>query len=397
MDRVRRLRDQGSQRGQAIVMVAVALVVLMGCAALTIDLGFAWYAKRELQATADAAALAGAQELPNSANAVSRANQYVALNPTTGISNITKTVTTSCNTSVPGCNPVNSVKVEMKGTTKMNFAGLFGMSTAKIGARATACQPCDTIPLDIMIVLDRTGSMNNGGNPNKMTNAKNGVKTFLQFLDPTKVWVGLTVLPPSNTTANRCATAQTAWYDSTSSVWTVVPLSSDYKAYGGGLNTSSNLVSTLNCQQPGGTTHYAVAIDKAQQYLVANGRANVQNVIIFLTDGAANTAPHTAAYPAGHIYRTRPCYTGKVSGQNATAAGTWVYTIGYDVSTANGEICQQDRQGANETPAITPTDAIKGAASTPSNYYFKPDTGQLNTIFTAIAADISTGKSKLID
>jgi hypothetical protein len=397
MDRFRRLRDQGSQRGQAIVMVAVALVVLMGCAALTIDLGYAWYAKRELQSTVDAAALAGAQELPSSANAISRANQYIALNPTNGISSITKSVTTSCNPTVPGCNPVNSVRVEMKGKTKMNFAGLFGMSEANVGARATACQPCDMNPLDIMIVLDRTGSMANGGSPNKMTNAKNGVKTFLQFLDPTKAWVGLTVLPPSNTTANRCATAQTSWYDSNSSVWTVVPLSSDYKAYGGGLNTGSNLVSTLNCQNPGGTTHYAVAIDKAQQYLVANGRAGVQNVIIFLTDGAANTAPHTSAYPAGHIYRTRPCYTGKVAGQNATAAGTWVYTIGYDVNSSAGEICQQDRQGGAESPFITPTDAIKGAASTASNYYYKPDSGQLNTIFTAIAADISTGKSKLID
>ena len=184
MDRYRRLRDQGSQRGQAIVMVAVALVVLMGCAALTIDLGYAWYAKRELQSTVDAAALAGAQELPNSANAVSRANQYIALNPINGVSSITKTVTTSCNPAVPGCNPVNSVRVEMKGKTKMNFAGLFGMSEANIGARATACQPCDMNPLDIMIIIDRTGSMSSGGNPNKMTNAKNGVKTFLAVPRP---------------------------------------------------------------------------------------------------------------------------------------------------------------------------------------------------------------------
>jgi hypothetical protein len=366
----------------------------VGCAALTIDLGQAWYAKRELQATADAAALAGAQELPSAANAVSRANQYVALNPINGVSDITKTITTACNASVPGCNPVNSVKVEMKGKTKMNFAGLFGMSSANIGAKATACQPCDMNPLDIMIILDRTGSMNTN---NKITNARNGIKTFLQFLDPTKVYVGLTVLPPSNTLANRCATAQTTWYDSTSSVWTIVGLSSDYKAYGGVLNPSSNLIQTLNCQQPGGTTHYAVAIDKAQQYLVANGRANVQNVIIFLTDGAANTAPHTAAYPTNHIYRTRPCYTGKTSGQAATAAGTWVYTIGYDVNSSAGEICEKDRQAGAESPFITPTDVIKGAASTPSNYYYKPDSGQLNTIFTAIAADISTGKSKLID
>ena len=42
MDRlVGRVRDEG-QRGQAIVMMVVSLVVLLGCAALVIDLGLGW-------------------------------------------------------------------------------------------------------------------------------------------------------------------------------------------------------------------------------------------------------------------------------------------------------------------------------------------------------------------
>ena len=36
-------------------------------------------------------------------------------------------------------------------------------------------------------------------------------------------------------------------------------------------------------------------------------------------------------------------------------------------------------------------------ASNPGNYYVRPDTGQLNTIFTQIAADISAGSSRLVD
>ncbi len=36
-------------------------------------------------------------------------------------------------------------------------------------------------------------------------------------------------------------------------------------------------------------------------------------------------------------------------------------------------------------------------ASNPANYYVRPDTGQLNTIFTQIAADISAGCSRLVD
>ena len=36
-------------------------------------------------------------------------------------------------------------------------------------------------------------------------------------------------------------------------------------------------------------------------------------------------------------------------------------------------------------------------ASNIGNYYVRPDTGQLNTIFTQIAADISSGSSRLVD
>jgi hypothetical protein len=50
--------------GQAFVFVALALFALVGMAALVID-GGSWYrAQRHLQTAADAAALAGAQELP---------------------------------------------------------------------------------------------------------------------------------------------------------------------------------------------------------------------------------------------------------------------------------------------------------------------------------------------
>ncbi len=54
-----------SQRGQAMVMSIVFLTVLLGMAALVLDVG-SWYrADRHAQLTADAAALAGAQALPD--------------------------------------------------------------------------------------------------------------------------------------------------------------------------------------------------------------------------------------------------------------------------------------------------------------------------------------------
>ena len=61
-----------SERGQAFALMALALVALLGTAALAMDVGFSWYAKRQVQASADAAALAGAQQLPDIVSATAR-------------------------------------------------------------------------------------------------------------------------------------------------------------------------------------------------------------------------------------------------------------------------------------------------------------------------------------
>ncbi len=55
--------DDG-QKGQALVVLVMALGVLMGIMALVIDGGMAFQQRRSLQNAVDAAALAGARELP---------------------------------------------------------------------------------------------------------------------------------------------------------------------------------------------------------------------------------------------------------------------------------------------------------------------------------------------
>jgi uncharacterized membrane protein len=52
-----------SDAGQALVIVALAMIVISGFLGLGIDLGYLRYMKRRLQMVADAAALAGAMEL----------------------------------------------------------------------------------------------------------------------------------------------------------------------------------------------------------------------------------------------------------------------------------------------------------------------------------------------
>ena len=67
--------------GQAYVITVLFLAVLLAMAAAVLDIG-SWYrADRHLQATVDAAALAGAQGLPDSKTAAAAlANQYAAKN-----------------------------------------------------------------------------------------------------------------------------------------------------------------------------------------------------------------------------------------------------------------------------------------------------------------------------
>ena len=73
-----RLRDDS---GQAFVFIAAILTALVGMAALVIDVGSWYQADRRLQTAADAAALAGAHELPESqSDARSVAEQYAQLN-----------------------------------------------------------------------------------------------------------------------------------------------------------------------------------------------------------------------------------------------------------------------------------------------------------------------------
>lgn len=65
-----------NQDGQALVLVALLMVVLMGFAAFAVDVGMARAARTKMQGAADAAALAGAQELPSTGNARDKAEKY---------------------------------------------------------------------------------------------------------------------------------------------------------------------------------------------------------------------------------------------------------------------------------------------------------------------------------
>jgi secretion/DNA translocation related TadE-like protein len=118
-----------NDRGQATVLTLVFLVVLLGMAALVLDLG-SWYrADRNTQSTADSAALAGAQALPeDTGQAQSLASQYANKN---GGGLDSATISSSIA-------PDDTIQVNVKRQSPGIFTKLFGVDSTTVGSKAAA-------------------------------------------------------------------------------------------------------------------------------------------------------------------------------------------------------------------------------------------------------------------
>jgi len=189
------------QNGQIIPWVILMSTILLGIAGLILDLGRAYIGSRELQSAADAAALAGAQNLKSS-NAGTIAKNYSAL---TGSLNAQSSFTSSkmltgypkfkCLTTITnmgvGCiapNSANAVQVIEQATIPTFFSEVFGIGQMTLTATSTAAVVgARAAPMNIAIVIDTTASMatvdSNCGNT-RLTCALNGVQVLLAGLSP---------------------------------------------------------------------------------------------------------------------------------------------------------------------------------------------------------------------
>lgn len=125
------MNSRPNQSGQAFVLTVLMITALLGMAALVVDLGSWFRAHRELQATADAAALAGAQELPGSTgNANAFAVQYAHKN-TQGLTAVNVTFSSKLE-------PNDTIHVHVKKPAPGFFSKLFGIDSVDEGAKAAA-------------------------------------------------------------------------------------------------------------------------------------------------------------------------------------------------------------------------------------------------------------------
>lgn len=130
VDRVNMLtRFIKNEDGTALVLVAVLMVGLMGCAALVVDVGAMYTTKAVLQKAADAAALAAARELPNTSAAVNTAENYAKLN---GVH-----AHEICATTPYDGDPAK-IEVVCTRNVSYTFARVLGFTDIDISARAVA-------------------------------------------------------------------------------------------------------------------------------------------------------------------------------------------------------------------------------------------------------------------
>jgi len=165
----------------AVVMIAVTIPVLVGFAALTIDVGIMYNTRADLQRAADAGAMAAAQAMTNGDPNVDRvtrarkaARDFVERNPVLG-----HQVTVGENDIIFGRTSFNegsnsytftpnefgpdAVRVTVRqtsgssnGATQLYFAAIFGKHRTDISASATAA----ISPRDMSLVVDLSRSTN---------------------------------------------------------------------------------------------------------------------------------------------------------------------------------------------------------------------------------------------
>jgi Flp pilus assembly protein TadG len=409
------------ESGQVLPMVTLMMVVLIGMTGFVVDAGRALYVYRELQASCDAAALAGAATLPAS-TAVSTATQYSSLsgdlNYRSTMPNVTMVsgypkvtcLNTLVNQGMACVAPANgnAMTVKQQITLPMYFMVVLGIKTLNIGASSTSAMRGSTaIPYNVVIVVDTTGSMNSldldsNCSSTRLNCALTGVQTLLQNLSPCASSMASCGTVTSGNVANAVdrvsvftfpgvtTTAQAAYdYDcSTSSpqispysyptlpIYQIVAFSTDYRSSDTSttLTGTSNLVRAANgksgcvgIQAVGGEgTYYAGVIYAAQAALLAQSSANsgTQNVLIVLSDGdaSAKASALPGASPTSGTYPSvlNQCQQAVTAAQAATAAGTHVYTVAYG-ATSSG--CSTDASG------ITPCQTMQRMASVAQNFY----------------------------
>ncbi|HEY3916422.1 MAG TPA: pilus assembly protein TadG-related protein [Stellaceae bacterium] len=427
------LRDK---RGATAILTALMVPLFCGVGALCVDGAHIAQTERALQASTDAAALAGASKInccaaaPGTATTV--ATQYSA---GTGDLNALSGATVTMMSGFPqlkclqstgftcsGPDSANAIAVKQQAVVPTIFAKMIGVESVTITATSTAGQQGGgNLPVDVMFVLDTTQSMTDSdtncsvSHATRMTCALTGIQSVLKTLKPSVDYAGLMVFPGLKNASQAqydydCVSSpspQIVSYKS-SPVYQVLGLVNDYRTSDSAtsLNPSSNLAKaaqepgcSVGVQAVGGVgTFYADAIKAAQSALATNGHPGTQKVIILLGDGDASAS--SSNMPTGEA--TNQCHQAITAANAATSAGMWVYSIAYGASTSSTGSCSTDSPhisacstlqqiASNSTMFYSDTEGVSGGCASSNS-----SVSELVAIFNSIGESLS-GPRLLLD
>jgi len=430
-------RVRSGQQGQALVLFALFFTVLLGISALVLDQGLLRKANMDLQNGLDAGALAGVALLKDdSVGAEKLARDYVLSNypgklpasninvefrcligAESGAARVTD-VPAACD---PGSNPTwtvdgdrayatcnpsaghvcNTIVVSGPAEVDHKIAPVLGILTGSTGARSAAackglCGEPPEVPLDLVMIIDRTGSMNGVDT----TNARAAADSVRGILDPNLQWLSLSVLGPSRI-GSTCRTRADSVIGSASNAdlrrWVPVGLTGKGAAFGTDYTSGSSVMAAaIGCFGNSSTrTDIADPVRMATYELETFGRANVTKAILLLSDGKPNrSTTGTQNY----------CAEASTAAEQAKQKGIEFFTVGFGLDGANDEACLDNAapwQGkmATDLLASMATDSSKDGCPGTENddgdhYYCLPKTSgasaDLSDVFKKAVATLTS-------
>jgi hypothetical protein len=443
-DRSRRLRDvvrlraetgRDGERGQILVLFTLAVIVILLSASIVVDVGLLRTDSARLQNALDAGALAAAQQMPATTANVSavsaKATSFTTTNypglddpgvayacliglvPGTGLPRVSD-MPAVCNVSFAAasgqwrctatvcwapCDPVanvtdvcNTVVLSDSAVQPYGFGRVVGINSGNTGTKVSAaCKgPCGfppIVPVDVVVLLDRTASMDGSGS---VANLRNGARTVLTVFDPTLQRVALGFTGPTSlyrtTGGSFGSNASSQPTNSCTSPNTVKTLATDpgvatpgtAPAYAAASSpaaaNASGGATTLVVNKPGGTASgdFLVAA-----FSVSGGTSATVSAVpagwtlIRRTDNGTNVSVLTyRKFAAGGEPAT---YTWTF-GSSRRASGSILRYTGVDTASPVGASSGQTGSGTTVTaPAITPTvnnSALVGVFGTNTNATF---------------------------
>ena len=417
-----------NRRGATAVLFAVMATGLFGTVGLTVDVARVFAAKSAFTAATQAASLAGAQALlqtgATQATVSAAVSAWATANAPANVTITNTTTTLSCVTAtanLPSCsgtNP-NAVNVAQTGSVSTHFLKAFGFPTFALASTSAAAKAGGQgTPMNVMFVLDSTGSMGSADagctitgirNPTRYQCALYSVQSVLKVMQPSMALVGLMAFPGTGkqfTPASPCPTQPSAVPYLSSTIYYQIGsgLSTNYNNGSGTLNHASTIVTAVGdygsspvltgCQtaKGGEGTYIAEVLTKAQAALPVV--AGTKNVIILLSDGDAGASQSQLNGQSSKV--AKQCGQYVTAAQAATTAGTTVYTVAYGAASS----------GCSSGDTYNPCTALKAAASSTSTFYSTNNTcvapvaannvTNLPAIFTQIANTLSMTKPRLL-